>query len=301
MSNRITQRTKRVLALLCVLLFVASCFVSCLATDERSETSLYNCSEGFDYGTVPAYSGSPYTVINDNMPFFTEEELSQSSFEYYSPLDSLGRCGTVCASIGIDLMPTEPRGQIGSVKPTAWQISKYDFVDGKYLYNRCHLIGYQLSGENANNENLITGTRYMNVQGMLPFENMVADYVKEEKNHVMYRVTPFFVGDNLLAEGVLMEAYSVEDGGEGICFNVFCYNVQPGVIIDYKNGNNQLEDNSVVDIQGDYYVLNQNSRKFHLPSCDSASQISDKNKEISKESREKLIELGYSPCGACNP
>ena len=169
-------------------------------------------------------------------PDFSENEITSVSYEYYSELDALGRCGVCIASVGQDIMPTEKRGSIGQVKPTGWHTVKYDFVDGKYLYNRCHLIGFQLTGENANKRNLITGTRYLNVEGMLPFENMVADYVKETENHVMYRVTPIFVGDELLARGVHIEAESVEDGGDGIMFNVFCYNVQPGVVLDYATG-----------------------------------------------------------------
>lgn len=182
-----------------------------------------------------------YIVVNDNQPFFTEADFTKESFESYSELDFLGRCGVAFANLGIDLMPTEERGEIGSIKPTGWHTVKYDNVDGKYLYNRCHLIGFQLSAENANKKNLITGTRYLNVQGMLPFENMVADYIKETKNHVLYRVTPVFDGDNLLASGVQMEALSVEDNGAGICFNVFIYNVQPGIQIDYATGNSELE------------------------------------------------------------
>lgn len=189
---------------------------------------------------IPEYSGEPYVAVNDNVPQFLETDLSTDSYEYYSDLDSLGRCGVVYACIGTDLMPTEERGSIGSVKPTGWHTVKYDVVDGNYLYNRCHLIGYQLSGENVNTKNLITGTRYLNVDGMLPFENMVADYVLETENHVMYRVTPIFDGDNLLASGVQIEAESVEDNGEGILFNVYCYNVQPGVEIDYATGDSQL-------------------------------------------------------------
>ena len=187
--------------------------------------------------TLPEYSDSPYV----NEPFFTENDMTADSFEYYGELDELGRCTVAYASIGKDLMPTEKRGSIGSVKPTGWHTVKYDIVDGKYLYNRCHLIGYQLTAENANKNNLITGTRYLNVDGMLLFENMVADYIKETNNHVLYRVTPIFTGDNLLADGVLMEAESVEDNGEGISYNVFCYNVQPGVKIDYVTGDSSLE------------------------------------------------------------
>ncbi len=193
---------------------------------------------------IPAYAGDPYVTINDNVPQFLETDLATSSYEYYSDLDDLGRCGVVYACIGTDLMPTEERGNIGSVKPSGWHTVKYDIVDGKYLYNRCHLIGYQLSGENANVNNLITGTRYLNVEGMLPFENMVADYVKETGNHVLYRVTPVFEGNNLVASGVQIEAQSVEDQGEGILFNVYCYNVQPGVTIDYATGDSTLAENA---------------------------------------------------------
>ncbi|MBD5118325.1 MAG: DNA/RNA non-specific endonuclease [Clostridiales bacterium] len=185
---------------------------------------------------IPAYSGEPYVILQDNQPDFALEDLTLEPFETYSDLDSLGRCGVAYANICLEIMPTEPRGDIGQVKPSGWQSAKYDCVDGKYLYNRCHLIGYQLAGENANKQNLITGTRYMNVTGMLPFENMVDDYVEETENHVLYRVTPVFDGDNLVASGVQMEAFSVEDEGEGVCFNVFVYNVQPGIVINYATG-----------------------------------------------------------------
>ena len=191
------------------------------------------------------YQGEPYVVINDNNPDFTEADMTTVSFESYGELDVLGRCTTAFANIGKDLMPAEKRGSIGEVKPTGWQTAKYDNVDGKYLYNRCHLIGYQLTGENANAKNLITGTRYLNVDGMLPFENMVADYIKETGNHVLYRVTPVFSGDNLVASGVQMEAESVEDNGDGILFNVYCFNAQPGIAIDYATGNSH-QDNSIV-------------------------------------------------------
>lgn len=184
-----------------------------------------NTDRGIELSQVPEYSGQPYVAINNNEPEFDEADFTVSSFETYSSLDSLGRCGSAYANIGMDLMPTEKRGSIGSVKPTGWHTIKYDNVDGKYLYNRCHLIGYQLTGENANERNLITGTRYMNVEGMLPFEDMVADYIKETDNHVLYRVTPIYDGNNLLASGVQMEAASVEDNGEGIWYNVYVYNV----------------------------------------------------------------------------
>jgi len=190
--------------------------------------------------SVPAYSGNPYVEINGNIPYFGGSDLTATSFEEYSDLDSLGRCGTAFASVGQDIMPTGERGPIGSVYPSGWHTVRYDCVDGRYLYNRCHLIGWQLTAENANEKNLITGTRYLNVEGMLPFENMAADYVRETGNHVLYRVTPVFEGNNLLASGVRIEAESVEDNGAGISFNVYCYNVQPGVTIDYATGDSTL-------------------------------------------------------------
>lgn len=217
---------------------------------EKSLPSTENVTtieETFDFAAVPAYDGKAYVAVNDNIPFFTEEELSSASYETYGELDPLGRCTVCVASVGQDLMPADERGNIGMVKPTGWHTVKYDFVDGKYLYNRCHLIGYQLTGENANEKNLITGTRYLNIEGMLPFENMIADYVKETNQHVMYRVTPVFEGDNLLAAGVLMEGKSVEDNGEGVLFCVFAYNVQPGVSIDYATGESSADGTIVND------------------------------------------------------
>ena len=187
--------------------------------------------------TIPEYEGEPFVFINQNIPFFEKDDYTTESFENYSELDELGRCGAAYANISKELMPTEERGQIGDVRPSGWHTVKYpDLIEDRYLYNRCHLIGYQLSGENANEKNLITGTRYMNVEGMLPFENEVADYVRKSDNHVLYRVTPVFEGNNLVATGVLMEAYSVEDRGEGVCFCVFVHNVQPGIEIDYRTG-----------------------------------------------------------------
>lgn len=250
-----------------------------------------------------------YTVLNENVPEFSDSELTDQSFEMYSELDSLGRCGVAYASIGQDLMPTEERGSIGQVRPSGWHTVKYDWVDGKYLYNRCHLIGYQLTAENANPQNLITGTRYLNTEGMLPFENMVADYIRETGNHVLYRITPVFDGDNLVASGVQMEAKSVEDEGEGILFNVYCYNVQPGVTIDYATGESrQSEDTSFSDPSSDsgnrnesIYILNTNTHRFHLPDCSSADQISQHNKEEFTGKREELIRQGYEPCRQCNP
>ena len=199
-----------------------------------------NRDASFLLSDIPAYTSSPYVEVNHNIPFFTEEELKCEEYESYSELDYLGRCGPAMAMIGIDMMPTQKRGSISMVKPTGWHLAKYDFIDGKYLYNRCHLIAYELSGENANVQNLITGTRYMNVVGMQPFEDKTAWYILRTGNHVLYRCTPIFEGDNLLATGVLLEARSIEDHGEGICFNVFCYNVQPNIKIDYHTGDHQL-------------------------------------------------------------
>ena len=257
--------------------------------------------DGFSYGDIPEFDGKrPYVIVNGNVPFFKTDGLSDRAYEYYGKLDGKGRCTIACASIGRELMPKEEREYIGSVKPSGWQIAKYDCVDGKYLFNRCHLIGFQLTGENANEKNLITGTRYLNTQGMLPFENMVADYIRETGNHVVYRVTPIFVGNELVARGVLMEGYSAEDNGEGICFNVYCYNSQPEIEIDYANGDSRYVGKT--DSEGsDSYVLNTGSMRFHLPTCSSIKDITDKNKKEYKGSREELINDGYSPCGSCRP
>ena len=261
--------------------------------------------DGFSLKDIPAFSDKPYIAVNGNTPYFTENEIVADSYEFYSELDTLGRCGVTIACIGKELMPTEDRGNIGQVKPTGWHTVKYDCVDGKYLYNRCHLIGYQLTGENANVNNLVTGTRYMNVTGMLPFENMVADYIKETGNHVMYRVTPIFDRDDLLCRGVLMEGYSVEDEGEGICFNVFVYNAQPSIEIDYSTGESRLSEGenevSHTEQQAKTYILNTNSKKFHHPDCSSVSKISENNKQVFEGTREELIDDGYSPCGICKP
>lgn len=197
----------------------------------------------YDLASIPEYSNANYVVLNNNEPKFTESDYTTDSFERYSELDSLGRAKVAYANIGVDLMPTEERGSIGQVKPSGWHLVKYDIVNGKYLYNRCHLIGFQLTGENANEKNLITCTRQMNTVGMLEFENKVANYIKSTNNHVLYRVTPIYKDDNLLSSGVIMEAYSVEDSGEGIKFNIFVYNVQDGIDIDYKTGDSKLKNN----------------------------------------------------------
>lgn len=338
---------------------------------------------------LPAYSGEAYVELNDNVPSFSKNDMTTKGFEKYSELDDLGRCGAAYANVCRETMPTEERGNIGMIKPSGWHTVKYDNVDGKYLYNRCHLIGYQLTAENANEKNLITGTRYLNIEGMLTFENMVADYIDETDNHVLYRVTPIFKGDNLLASGVQMEAYSVEDKGKGVSFNVYCYNVQPGIEINYSDGTSRLADGTVASITLSYskyaltvgqsktfvastspesaaknvtwcssnskvatvnkngkvtavkagtatitaktanglkatckvtvkaksdttvtnstssgsitYVLNTNTKKFHLPSCSSVKDMKDKNKKEVSCSRDEVIDMGYVPCKRCEP
>lgn len=306
--------------------------------DSKQKVVHAGTASAFNAADVPAYSGKPYTAVNNNEPYFTSDDLTTEVFENYSELDALGRCGVAYANVCLETMPTEKRGSISEVKPTGWHSVKYDNVDGKSLYNRCHLIGYQLTAENANKQNLITGTRYLNVDGMLPFENMVADYVKETDNHVLYRATPIFTGDNLVADGVLMEGYSVEDEGDGICFCVYAYNVQPGITIDYATGDSWLSSesgnsdsssggNSAVSqsaadksgtqqaaVQtesvketsapvstGTEYILNTNTKKFHYPSCSSVKQMKASNKKEYTGSRDDLIAQGYDPCKKCNP
>ena len=295
-------------------------------TESSAPTEITTASS-FSLSDVPAYSGKAYTSVNGNVPYFTAAELTTTSFETYSDLDTLGRCGVTYACIGQDLMPTEERGSIGMVKPTGWHTVRYDdLVDGKYLYNRCHLIGYQLTGENANTKNLITGTRYLNIEGMLPFENMVADYIQETNNHVLYRVTPIFEGNNLLAKGVLMEGYSVEDKGAGVSYCVFAYNVQPGIEIDYATGESKLADSAQQEEQKTAtvtptpspepekqepvtgseasqadYILNTNTKKFHYPTCSSVNDMKEKNKQEFFGTRDEAISNGYSPCGRCKP
>lgn len=285
-------------AVICViiLLILASALYMVLREDSREavqpDTGLYP--------SVSDYTGEAYTALNGNIPDFDEKDYTTEAYEFYSELDSLGRCGYAQACVGTELMPTEKRGNISQVKPSGWNNEEYDIVDGKHLYNRCHLIGYQLSGENANEKNLITGTRYLNVQGMLPFENMVADYIKETGSHVLYRVTPVFTGDNLVADGVQLEAWSVEDDGDGICFNVFAYNVQPGIEIDYSNGDSRLAAGNADEAE-ETYVLNTNTKKFHRPECQSAVEMKSANRSDYTGSRSILIAQGYEPCSRCDP
>ena len=291
--------------ILSLFLAISMIFSACALEIKDNSNTTSEIYDGLKFNGQDAY-----TIINDNEPEFNEKQLKAKSYEKYGALDSLGRCTKVIACVGIDIMPTEERGNIGQIKPTGWHTVKYDIVDGKYLYNRCHLIGFQLTGENANEKNLITGTRYLNIEGMLPFENMIADYVKETENHVLYRVTPIFHGDNLLASGVQMEAKSIEDNGEGICFNVYAFNAQPGISIDYATGESRLGDNDKfekVDKENKEekdeikYILNTNSKKIHLPTCKNAKSIKDYNMKHTDESKDELIKQGYEPCKSCNP
>ena len=291
--------------------------------EDKNQSTEKNTQQSGTSGTnvtlsnIPSYSGSPYIAINNNEPTFSKEDMTTNSFEEYSALDTLGRCGIAYANIGKDLMPTEKRGNISNVKPTGWQSVKYDHVDGKNLYNRCHLIGYQLTAENANDRNLITGTRYLNVEGMLPFENMIADYIKETGNHVLYRVEPIFEGDNLVASGVHMEGYSVEDEGEGISFNVYAYNVQPSVVIDYATGESKLgnpeeqkasisvsdkinekkepatessekEESSTAEVRG-----NSRSKVYHCIGQADYEEMGDSKNLVVFKSEQEAIDAGY--------
>ena len=260
-------------------------------------------TETISLESIPEYSGEPYVVLNNNIPTFTEADYSvEDGYEYYSELDELGRCGVTFAKIGPETMPTEERGKIGQVKPSGWVQNKYpELIEDIYTVNRCHLQGWQLSGENSNELNLITGTRYMNLQ-MIPWENMIADYVKETGHHVLYRVVPVFEGDNLLASGVLMEAESVED--DAIRFNVYCYNVQPGIEFDYATGNNweagtKVENDETSDVVK--YIVNKNTLKFHYPDCESAKDTKPQNRSEYTGTRDELINNGCEPCGRCKP
>jgi len=298
--------------------------ISLIATCSGGALTEGTPSDGKPSGGGNGYDNVAYEELNSNQPEFSDDDLTTDSFETYSELDLFGRCGVAYANISRELMPDEERGEIGHVRPSGWHTVKYnDLIEGNYLYNRCHLIAYQLAGENANEKNLITGTRYLNVQGMLPFENMVADYVRESGNHVLYRVTPVYDGNNLVASGVTMEAMSVEDGGEGICFNVFVRNIQPGIVIDYETGESMRDENYVPsaesydkdfydkdnyensnnteDDENGEYVLNTNTNKFHKPTCSSVYDIADHNRKNSSESRKDIMKDGYSPCKRCNP
>ncbi|MBQ7045865.1 MAG: DNA/RNA non-specific endonuclease [Clostridia bacterium] len=263
-------------------------------------------AQGINLKDIPAYSGNAYVVINNNVPGFSAAELTSVGYETYSNLDSLGRTKTALASVGKDTMPkpSEERESISDIKPTGWQQKKYDSVNGGWLYNRCHLIGWQLSAENANSKNLITGTQYLNISGMLPFENMVADYIKETGNHVAYRITPIYDGNNLLASGVQMEAYSVEDNGAGICFNVYCYNVQPNITINYATGasssasDSNQNDSNQNDSQNDntHVYITKTGAKYHSTSSCSGLK---KAKAIYDSTVSEAKSKGLTPCSIC--
>lgn len=267
-------------------------------------------NSSFSLSDIPEFSGEPYIVIDDNKPSFTDDEITTEAYEKYSELDILGRCGVVEACCGKELMPAEgeERESISSVTPSGWVQAKYDFVDGTYLYNRCHLIGWQITAENANERNLIAGTRYLNIEGMLPFENMVADYIKETGNHVMYRVTPIYHENDLLPRGVQMEGYSVEDNGEGISFNVFCYNVQPGVTIDYATGRSCESGETLPPVSNETdppeeytgaYILNTSTKKVHKATCSYAVDMSEDKKEEYSGELANFPYAGYTLCGVC--
>ena len=255
----------------------------------------------FHYEHLPAYTGSPSIEVNDNHPYAVIDD----TFEYIrvSPLDDLGRCGDVEAVIGPDTLPEEKRGSIGNIQPSGWHTVRYDdLIDGSYLYNRCHLIAYEISGINADEENLVTGTRYMNVMGMLPYENQIVSYIRRTGNHVYYHATPIFIDDELVCRGILLEASSIEDDDFEFC--VFCYNVQPGIIIDYKTGDSEREEQTIsrtIPSPKQEYVLNTNTHKFHYPDCESVKAMKEKNKQYIEASREEIIEQGYEPCAVCNP
>lgn len=327
---------------LCELLAIATIFTGCASTDlsgtegaghaagavvagedssgalgskdkaDGPQENLVNNNSYVSLDAIPAYDGKAYVAVNNNEPFFTDSDMTTTAFENYSDLDSLGRCGVAYANICKDIMPTEERGKIGMIKPSGWHTVKYDVIKDRYLYNRCHLIGYQLAGENANPKNLITGTRYLNVEGMLPFENLVADYVNNTGNHVLYRVTPMFSGSNLVANGVLIEAKSVEDNGGGILFNVYCYNVQPGVGINYENGDSWLDgttgsassgsdtsatENSATDSSNSETMVHitATGKKYHRAGCRTLK------KSDTEVTLDEAKSMGLSPCGICNP
>lgn len=308
-KNISTRITAFLLLLLCTISLIG-CSPSETDTGITKNTA-FPSSNQTNYKPESVYTGQPYIEINQNIPDFSDNEITTTSFESYGDLDELGRCTTATACISTDLMPTEERGTIGSVKPTGWHTVKYpDIISDLYLYNRCHLIGYQLTGENANERNLITGTRYLNIEGMLPFENQVTDYIKETGNHVWYQVTPDFHNDELIARGVYMQAYSVEDDGAGISFSVYCYNVQPGITIDYTTGDSHISTEDTIENTNDtvtatgeqeqkvLYVLNTSTKKYHNPDCDSVSSISDANKRLYYENDTFDIS-DYTPCKRC--
>ena len=326
------------LSAVAVIFSMTCCSKVSLSADSSSGSDSYSVSSSssadaavshaFTYSMVPPYDGVPSVKINDDKPFFDKSALTLEPFENYSKRDELGRCGAAYANVCRELMPTETRGVIGSIHPTGWHTVKYAGIEGNYLYNRCHLIAYRLTGENDNEDNLITGTRYMNVDGMQPYETQVSEYVESTGHHVHYRATPVFFDDDLLARGVLIEAQSVED--DKIHFCRFCYNVQPGIIIDYSDGSSNGPEFVGSDAEAPAeskgtseaapsrelpvvspskesrgnvrtYILNTNTNKFHYPECESVPKIKDKNKKEVEATREEIIAQGYEPCQNCNP
>ena len=326
------------LSAVAVIFSMTCCSKVSLSADSSSGSDSYSvssfssadaaASHAFTYSMVQPYDGVPSVKINDDKPFFDKSALTLEPFENYSKRDGLGRCGAAYANVCRELMPTETRGVIGSIHPTGWHTVKYAGIEGNYLYNRCHLIAYRLTGENDNEDNLITGTRYMNVDGMQPYETQVSEYVESTGHHVHYRATPVFFDDDLLARGVLIEAQSVED--DKIHFCRFCYNVQPGIIIDYSDGSSNGPEFVGSDAEAPAeskgtseaapsrelpvvspskesrgnvrtYILNTNTNKFHYPECESVPKIKDKNKKEVEATREEIIAQGYEPCQNCDP
>ena len=284
---------------------ITGCTAPQTAEHQTNQTSIQTTAYEIDFSTVPDYTEEPIYVYNNNQPLFTKQEITDDAYESYSDLDELGRVGTATACLGPETLPTEYREDISSVTPSGWINHSYDIVDGGYLYNRCHMIGFQLSGENDNEENLFTGTRYMNVDGMLPYENQTKEYIDETDNHVMYRVTPDFEDNNLVCDGVLMEAYSVEDNGSGLSFCIYVYNVQPGITIDYTTGenytSNTTQTSDTTNTKDTTYILNTNSKIIHIPSCNSVAKMAQHNKKEYTGSYEALIKEDYHPCQNCNP
>lgn len=293
------MKKKRLLLSILVAVLLCGCQQYKTVSGQNESVTVREKETTYTLQNIPEYSGTPYVELNQNIPDFEESEYTTEAFEQYSDLDALGRCQAAYANICQEIMPTEERGKIGMIKPSGWHTVKYDCVDGKYLYNRAHLIGFQLAGENANEKNLITGTRYFNVEGMLPFENQVADYVDETNHHVLYRVTPIYEGNNLVASGVTMEAASVED--EAIRFHVFVYNIQPGIHIDYATGESWEGEAVKEKAEEVIFVINTNTKKFHRPGCGSVRDTKQQNRKETIETREELIDQGYSPCNRCNP
>ena len=256
------------------------------------------------YNDTPTYRNNPYIAINNNIPIFSSNELKPECCEKYSERDKLNRCGAAFAVVGKESMTTEDRGDISNIRPTGWHSVKYDIISNKFLYNRCHLIGRQLASNTDHANNLITGTKFMNNQGMLPFENMIADYIKESNNHVAYRVTPIFLNNNLLASGVQMEAYSIGDDGKSICFNIYCFNVQPDIAINYEDGESRLitDDTPLFSSSPDSdYILDSKNMIYHKKSCSLVNKIKSEHKREYVGDKSSLIKLKYNECDKCKP